>query len=197
MIAHLAQMDPAQWIALLGAGEKAARRWIVLMGVNTSDERARYLDLGFGDVLPDDAGLGEVEARAVRVMTQAECLPVQRTVGPLRLDLMARDGFVDDRPLGLHPREFALVWRLAETPRMAISKQRLLADVWRVRHVPDTNSLAVHVFRLRSKLAVAGLSQIVETDPSGSYRLIPPAFQAAQAASDLSGALAESAINVH
>ena len=102
-----------------------------------------------------------------------QMLPRVRNLGRLRLDLFARDGFVGKRPLGLHPREFALIWRLAEAQGTAVAKKALVRDVWRMAHVPDTNSLAVHVFRLRAKLAVAGLAELVCTAPSGAYFLAP------------------------
>ena len=40
---------------------------------------------------------------------------------------------------------------------------------------PETNSIAVHVCRLRAWLASAGLAGIVSTTPDGSYALIQPA----------------------
>ncbi|MBW8754871.1 MAG: winged helix-turn-helix transcriptional regulator [Sphingomonadales bacterium] len=92
-------------------------------------------------------------------------------VGSLRLDLLARDGFVGTRRLALHPREFALLWRLADTPGVVVAKRALLSEVWRLCHMPDTNSLAVHVFRLRAKLAGAGLAGLVQTAPEGGYLL--------------------------
>ena len=98
-------------------------------------------------------------------------LPSFRDIGCLRLDLLARDGYVRARPLGLHPREFALIWRLADCPGVAVDKKALIRDVWRMAHVPDTNSLAVHVFRLRAKLAIAGLAGLIGSAPSGGYYL--------------------------
>ena len=78
-------------------------------------------------------------------------------------------------PLGLHPREFALVWRLADTPEVPVDKETLLKEVWGLRHVPETNSLAVHVSRLRDKMRGAGLPELVRTTPSGGYVLdLPP-----------------------
>jgi two-component system, OmpR family, response regulator len=109
---------------------------------------------------------------------QAELLPRYRELGNLRLDLFARDGFVGRQQLGLHPREFALIWRLADSPGIAVAKKVLVRDVWRMAHVPDTNSLAVHVFRLRAKLAIAGLAELVRTSPSGGYFLALPSPQA-------------------
>ncbi|MES2699627.1 MAG: winged helix-turn-helix domain-containing protein [Pseudomonadota bacterium] len=52
-----------------------------------------------------------------------------------------------------------------------VTRQQLLEDVWRMGHDPQTNSVEVHVSRLRSKLAAAGCAQLVQTVPEGGYRL--------------------------
>lgn len=153
-------------------GHPAQARALVL-GVGDGAERARLVRLGFGDVLAPDAPLAEIEARAARIAEAGQRLPRLRQAGPLTLDLLLRDGFVDGRALALHPREFALIWRLAETPGTAVAKAELLADVWRLRHAPETNSVAVHVFRLRAKLALARLDGLVRTAPAGGYMLDP------------------------
>ncbi len=148
-------------------------RQVMLLGVEEGDRRAQLLQQGFGDALGSSATMTEIEARALRIAEYATALPRARDLGRLRLDLFARDGFVGHRPLGLHPREFALIWRLAETPGLAVAKSELVSDVWRMSFMPDTNSVAVHVFRLRAKLAIAGLEGIVQTAPSGGYFLAP------------------------
>ncbi len=168
-------MDTAAWLSLLNMPGEDARRRILLLGVNDDADRTQLLHLGFGEVLGDRLTLAELDARALRVARQADMLPRNRDLGGLRLDLIARDGFANGRPLGLHPREFGLVWRLADTPGVPASKAALLTDVWRLGHIPETNSLAVHVFRLRAKLALAGFDGLVQTTPSGGYLLVPAA----------------------
>ena len=90
--------------------------------------------------------------------------------GPLRLDLFHRDAQFEGRWLALHPREFELLWRLAETPEATVSQSALLRDVWRCPFEPGTNRVAVHVARLRRKLAPLGLAAMIATDGAG-YRL--------------------------
>jgi DNA-binding response OmpR family regulator len=90
----------------------------------------------------------------------------------LRLDLLARDAFVEGEPLGLHPREFGLLWRLSDKPGKPLSKRRLIEDVWHLRFVPETNSLAVHVLRLRAKLRLFDIADLLMTTSSGDYVLI-------------------------
>ena len=89
------------------------------------------------------------------------------------LDLFHRDGQVGERWLALQPREFALLWRLAESGGAPVSRRVILRDVWRLSHDPETNSLEVHISRLRSKLAPSGLQEMLRTEAGGGYTLVP------------------------
>jgi len=170
-VARTAGMTPAGWIAFLARHGRLARRLIVLIGIDDAVDRARLLRLGFGEVTASDLELAELEARAIRLAELEDTLPRYRRLEGLSLDLLAREAYHDDQPLGLHPREFGLLWRLADTPGKAVSKESLLRDVWRLGFMPETNSLAVHVSRLRGKLSLAGLDTMLETAPSGGYCL--------------------------
>ena len=98
-------------------------------------------------------------------------LPRTMRAGPIELDLFFRDGRIGESWLSMHPREFELIWRLAEMPRQRCSRKTLLRDVWRLHHVPETNTLEVHVHRLRQRLAPFGCDTLIATDPAGGYRL--------------------------
>jgi len=147
------------------------RRQTVLLGIDGSIERAGLLAAQFADALPSDVDLRELSERATRLVESREAMPRYRAAGPVRLDLFHRDASVAGRWLGLHPREFALLWQLAEQPGTRITRRQLLADVWRLNHEPETNRVEVHVSRLRGKLATAGIQAIVATDPRGGYHL--------------------------
>lgn len=144
------------------------------VGIADPVTRARLLLAGFSDAVGREPALPELEARALRL---CELLPRYRRHDRLQLDLEARDAFVAGKALGLHPREFALLWRLMATPGEALGKLQLLNEVWRLRHMPETNSLAVHACRLRIKLGAVGLGDLILTEGDG-YRL---AAQAATA----------------
>ena len=107
-------------------------------------------------------------------MQGEELMPRFRVASDLTLDLFHRDGRVDDRWLGLHPREFELLWRLAQEPGVPVTRKQLLVEVWRINHDPETNSIAVHVARVRRKLEYFGLSHLVQTHPDGGYFLDAP-----------------------
>lgn len=156
-------------LALAEADRPAWR--LLMLGVEEPAERARLLSLGVAEALSADTGLRELHARAERVADMFGMLPRWRDLGSLTLDLFHRDARLGSRWLGLHPREFGLLWRLADTPGECVTRKQLLTDVWRLNHEPETNSVEVHVSRLRAKLALAGCEALVETVPEGGYRL--------------------------
>lgn len=154
----------------LAAADRPAWR-LLMIGVEDPAERARLLSSGVAEAMPAKIELSELEARARRVDDMLGMLPRWRAIGDLTLDLFHRDVRHAGRWLGLHPREFGLLWRLADTPGERVSRRQLLTDVWRLRHEPETNSVAVHVSRLRTKLATVGCADVLRTDSRGGYFL--------------------------
>ena len=171
-----------------GLAEADRPAWrLILLGVEQPGERAQLLSIGCAEALPADIPLRELSARAGRVDEMFGLLPRWRSLGPLTLALFHRDVRVGARWLNLHPREFGGLWRLADSPGEPVSRRQLLKDVWRLNHEPGTNSVEVHVSRLRSKLAAAGCAKLVETVPQGGYRLtgdVPFMFAHAPAEAD-------------
>lgn len=173
LICDTRHLAPAQRIALAEADRPAWR--LILLGVEAAEERAQLLMMGCAEALPAATDLFEMQARAKRVSDMFGMLPRWRNLGPLTLDLFHRDARRGPRWLSLHPREFGVIWRLADTPGERVTRRQLLQDVWRINHEPETNSVEVHVSRLRAKLAGAGCEGLVATAPEGGYRLAQPA----------------------
>lgn len=172
MLADCTRMPASRWLELI-AIPRIDRATVLVIGIRDGEERARLLRLGFGDAAGANPVVDEVEWRARRILSLRLMLPRLRSHEALLLDLVARDGYVAGRAVGLFPREFEVLWRLADTPGEAVTRDQLLREVWRLEHLPETNSLAVHISRMRAKLAIAGVGGIVETLPGGSYRLTP------------------------
>lgn len=156
----------------IGMAEADRPAWrLILLGVERAAERAHLLSIGCAEALSAATTLRELTARAKRVDDMFGLLPRWRSLGPLTLDLFHRDARSGARWLHLHPREFGVLWRLADQPGERVTRKQLLKDVWRINHDPETNSVEVHVSRLRSKLASAGCDALVQTVPEGGYRL--------------------------
>lgn len=163
------RLSHTQRIALASA-EHMARR-LIMIGVEEAGQRARLINLGCAEALPSNTDLHELQARAQQVNDRIAMLPRWRNLGALTLDLFHRDARRGARWLGLHPREFGLLWRLSDKPGERVTRRQLLRDVWRINHEPETNSVEVHISRLRSKLAGADCAGMVETVTDGGYRL--------------------------
>ncbi|WAT19243.1 winged helix-turn-helix domain-containing protein [Aurantiacibacter sp. MUD11] len=169
LICDTRRLSPAGRLRLAEADRPAWR--LIMLGVEQPHERASLLSLGCAEALSAETGLQELHARTQRITDMFGMLPRWRDLGALTLDLFHRDARRGSRWLGLHPREFGLLWRLADAPGERVTRKQLLSDVWRLSHDPETNSVEVHVSRLRSKLAGAGCSDLIQTVPEGGYRL--------------------------
>lgn len=166
--------DNALLANALASLSRETRRHVLVAGVGSAAERSRFLQLGFGDAVAESIAIEELRARAERLLHLSQFLPRRRRLGRLTLDLLAREAYFDSKALNLNPREFALIWRLADSMGETVSKETLIYDVWRMGFVPETNSVAVHMSRLRRKLSFVGIAGIIATSPTGGYRLLPP-----------------------
>lgn len=142
---------------------------VVVYGVEEGTERAELLALGCGEALSSSVGRRELATRARRVAEQIGTMPRRRLMGSLTLDLFHRDARSGRRWLRLHPREFSVLWRLADDPGEVVTRGQLLREVWRISQEPETNSVEVHISRLRTKLAAAGCPGLIETVAEGGY----------------------------
>lgn len=167
------ESESVDWELLLSIPDQL-RRFVIVVGTSTTQECTRLLQAGFGEVVTDTIEASEYVMRANRLAELTRWLPRYRLVGALELDLLAREAFGNGKALNLNPREFSLIWRLADRPGEVVSKQDLIQDVWRMGFVPETNSIAVHMSRLRRKLSFVELSGIISTASNGGYRLNLP-----------------------
>ena len=96
------------------------------------------------EALPVTTGLHEFSVRAQRVQDMFGMPPRWRNVGPLVLDLFHRDARNGSRRLSVLPREFVLIWRLADKRRERVTWRQSLKDVWRIDFEPEANTVEVH-----------------------------------------------------
>lgn len=100
--------------------------------------------------------------------------PRFREAGDITLDLFHRDGRVDDKWLAFEPREFDLLWRLAQEPGRGVPKRELIGEVWRLESGADSNLLVQLVSGLRDKLEPFDLGRLISTHPDGGFCLDVP-----------------------
>ena len=129
------------------------------------------LDAGADDYLAKPFRLAEllarVRARLRRERDDGECI----RVGPITVDRGARQVFVSGDELELRPKEFDVLWALAEDAGRVVRRERLMDDVWDEHWHGSTKTLDVHIAGLRRKLEEAGIEQSIATLRGIGYRL--------------------------
>ena len=75
-----------------------------------------------------------------------------RRFGPLQIDALGREVWLDGWPIELTRTEFDLLATLSARPRLAYSRQQLIHAVWGSAWVGDEHLVDVHIGHLRRKL---------------------------------------------
>jgi DNA-binding response OmpR family regulator len=147
---------------------------IVLTARGEEADRVVGLELGADDYVLKPYGLRELIARIRAVMRRAASFGGSQSplrVGELEVDERSRRATVDGRRLDLTPKEFELLAALARDPGAAVSRQRLLAEVWQTSWYGSSKTIDVHVAALRRKLGDPGW---IETVRGVGFRLRVP-----------------------
>ena len=92
--------------------------------------------------------------------------------GPIRMDLVRHEVFIEDKKVPFTPKEYDLLrYFLVNRGRMLTHKQ-ILKEVWGPAHVDDTQYLRVYIGQVREKLETKpGLSKSIVSESGIGYRM--------------------------
>lgn len=127
-------------------------------------------DWGVSDVVLEDAGPAEVDARirmAIGRQTQ-EHSPSTIQASGITIDEASYSAKAHNRTLDLTFKEFELLRFLAAHPSRAFTREQLLSEVWGYDYFGGTRTVDVHVRRLRAKLG--DLESLIGTVRNVGYR---------------------------
>ncbi len=114
--------------------------------------------------------MAELLARIEAVARRGRAMPVaadEVLVGDVRVDLRTRRVRVEDHDVELTPKEFDVLAVLAGEAGTAVSRQRLMDEVWGDAYLAVSRSLDVHIAQLRAKL---GRPELLVTIRGFGYR---------------------------
>jgi DNA-binding response OmpR family regulator len=133
-------------------------------------------DWGVDDVLLENAGPAEVEARlrlAVGRQVDDTVEPDLRiTAGSLVIDEATYSVRLRGGALDLTYKEFELLKYLAQHPGRVFTRAQLLQEVWGYDYFGGTRTVDVHVRRLRAKLGT-DYEVLIGTVRNVGYRFVP------------------------
>jgi len=141
---------------------------IILTALDQVSDRIEGLNAGADDYLVKPFDLEELSARIGSVARRYSGNPNPLlTLGPLEIDLAARRILREGRPVLLTAREWALLEAFLARPGQLLSRAQLEDKLYAFDTEIDSNTIEVHVSRLRKKLGAA----IIETERGLGYRL--------------------------
>jgi two-component system OmpR family response regulator len=144
---------------------------IILTALDQVSDRIEGLNAGADDYLVKPFDLAELSARIGSVARRYAGNPNPVLVhGPLDIDLAARSVRRDGKPVQLTAREWALFEAFLARPGQLLSKAQLEEKLYAFNVEVESNTIEVHVSRLRKKLG----SAVIETERGLGYRLGKP-----------------------
>lgn len=126
---------------------------LILTARDALEDRVDGLDAGADDYLVKPFALVELQARVRalirRYQGHSDNLVQQ---GDLTLNLSSQQVLLENRPLEVTPKEFALLTRLLMRVGQNVHRETLQQDLYSWNDDPGSNTLEVHIHNLRRKL---------------------------------------------
>ncbi|MEA4845965.1 MAG: response regulator transcription factor [Clostridiaceae bacterium] len=151
---------------------------IMLTAKGEEADRVLGLEMGADDYVSKPFSPRELVARIKAVLrrtqTTADALTNWQLKYPgLEIQADTRKVLVDGRETEVTPREFDLLYHLAQNPRRVFTRDELLAAVWGYDYFGDQRTVDVHIRRVRTKLAPLSHEYLTTVWGVG-YQFTPP-----------------------
>ncbi|MGY9047526.1 transcriptional regulator [Puniceibacterium antarcticum] len=144
---------------------------IILTALDQISDRIEGLNAGADDYLVKPFDLAELSARIGSVARRYSGNPNPIiSHGALDIDIASRSIHRDGKPVQLTAREWALFDAFLSRPGQLLSKAQLEEKLYAFGSEIESNTIEVHVSRLRKKLG----APVIETERGMGYRLGTP-----------------------
>ncbi len=127
------------------------------------------LDAGADDYVTKPFRLAELLARARALLRRGG--PEPTATGRVRIDVDARQAFLDDQVVQLTAKEFDLLRLLVRESGRVVPREQIMREVWDADWYGSTKTLDMHISWLRRKLGDdAGQPQFISTVRGVGFR---------------------------
>lgn len=129
---------------------------VIFASARTSEtDRITGFDIGGDDYLPKPYSMKELLSRVNALIRRAYGFSDEEKIikfGDISVNIIARTVMKNGTPISLSLREFDLLSYLCVHRNTAVSKEKILSDVWGAFSLVEPSTLTVHIRWLREKL---------------------------------------------
>ena len=132
----------------------------IIMLTAKSDERDELLgfDLGVDEYISKPFSPKILVARVEAILRRTGQTDTESVLeaGGIRINKTAHQATLDGEPLELSYKEFELLTYFLENQGIALSREKILNNVWNYDYFGDARTIDTHVKKLRSKMGEKG-----------------------------------------
>ena len=131
---------------------------LLLTARDAVEDRVRGLELGADDYLVKPFASAELVARIRALARRSGPKPAVLSLGRLSLDTSSKRAHIDQRPVELSVREWAVLEYLLQHSARVVSKQQIIDAILPWGEDLTLNAVEVYISRVRLKIADAGIT---------------------------------------
>ena len=124
---------------------------IMLSARGEEYDRIHGFEIGADDYVVKPFSPKELMMRVDVIMRRVKAQSTYKKDG-LHIDFTARKVFVDGKETDLAPKEYELLFYLVKNKGIAVSRERLMSDIWGYEFFGDDRTLDTHIKLLRKHI---------------------------------------------
>lgn len=145
---------------------------IFLTALSDEEDKLLGYELGADDYVTKPYSMAVLHAKLMALINRSRGSILSGdliTAGPIRIRLSAQQVWVEELPITLTPKEYALLLCLVRNRGMVLSREQLLIKCWGYDYEGDSRAVDTHIKRLREKLGLA--AACIKTIIKSGYKL--------------------------
>jgi two-component system cell cycle response regulator CtrA len=148
---------------------------LILSGLSRPQAKVKALGLGADDFITKPFDRAELLARIQAIVRRSKGFSQPSlSIGPLQLSLDSHEVLVDGIPIHLTGKEYAILELLVLRKGMVLTKETFLNHLYGGMDEPEIKIIDVFICKLRKKLAIAGVEDLIGTVWGRGYTIREP-----------------------
>lgn len=144
---------------------------LMLTAIDSVNSKVEGLESGADDYLTKPFAFSELLARIKALLRRTSDSVSELSLEDLRMDLLSRRVFREDKEVVLTPKEFSLLEYLLRNKGRVLSRTQIIENIWGYTFDPNSNVVDVHIKFLREKVDAGFGRKLIHTVRGAGYIL--------------------------